>query len=319
MDDNNSLGVALLDIGTGFTVIDKCIENDAPYGTFALTLINADCGKIRNAIAETIHRFFGTGFNPDDTEAFAISLYNRVGFHISYASKGYLHTEQAHMVTGLLVREILNRIQAEHFEITDIEKCVPVILTNPKIRNIATDILKRSSDDLTPIMQETGTFEIDSQLINMEMPVYYLKSISDYLLLDLKMYIGRSDKTVKACERCSRLFLPTKKSDKYCRLPIRGSRKTCDKIMHMNPKDEFAKARNKARDKQHKQIKYYKEKGKYEHNFLYNLYYDWSAECKKKCKEFKSQNDIDGFKNWIEETKFMAGYLKEKWEQSHAK
>lgn len=87
----------------------------------------------------------------------------------------------------------------------------------------------------------------------------------------------------------------------------------------MNPKDEFAKARNKARDKQHKQIKYYKEKGKYEHNFLYNLYYDWSAECKKKCKEFKSQNDIDGFKNWIEETKFTAGYLKEKWEQSHAK
>ena len=77
MDDNNSLGVALLDIGTGFTVIDKCIENDAPYGTFALTLINADCGKIRNAIAETIHRFFGTGFNPDDTEAFAISLYNK--------------------------------------------------------------------------------------------------------------------------------------------------------------------------------------------------------------------------------------------------
>ena len=28
MDDNNSLGVALLDIGIGFTVLDECIEND---------------------------------------------------------------------------------------------------------------------------------------------------------------------------------------------------------------------------------------------------------------------------------------------------
>lgn len=319
MDNNNSLSIALLDIGTGFTLVDECIENDVPYGTFALTLINTDYDKMRNVIADTIYRFFNKGFNPDDTYLFAESLYDKVDFHVSCASKGYLRTEQAHMVTELLTREILNRIQAEHFEITDIEKCMPAILTNPQIRNIATDILKRNSDDLTPIMQETGTFEIDSQLVNMEIPTYYLKNVSDYLLLDLKMYVGRSDKTVKACERCSRLFLPTRKSDKYCRLPIRGSRKTCDKIMHMKPNDEFVKARNKARDKQHKQIKYYEEKGTYEYNFLYNLYDNWSDECGKKCKEFKSKNDLQGFKDWIEETKFTADCLKEKWEQCHGK
>lgn len=119
MDNDNPLGIALLDIG-GFTVLDKCMEHDVPYGTFTLTLINTDCGKIRNAIADTIHRFFDKGFNPDDTGLFTATLYNEVDFHISYTSKGYLRAEQAHMVTQLLVREILNRIQAEHFEITDI-------------------------------------------------------------------------------------------------------------------------------------------------------------------------------------------------------
>ena len=319
MDNDVSLGVALLDIGTGFTVLDKCMEHDVPYGTFALTLINTDCDKIRDAITDTIHRFFDKGFNPDDTGLFTATLYNKVSFHISYASKGYLHTEQAHMATELLIREILSRIQAEHFEIMDIEKCIPVIFSNAEIHSNITDILKRSTHDLTPIMQKTGAFEIDSQLINLEMPVYYLKSISDYLLLDLKMYLERSDKTVKACERCSRLFLPSRKSDKYCRLPIRGSRKTCAKIMHMLPNDEFAKARNKARDKQHKKINYYKDKGAYEHNFLHGLYDNWSDECGQKCKEFKSQNDLQGFKNWIEESKFTADCLKEKWKQSHGK
>ena len=81
--------------------------------------------------------------------------------------------------------------------------------------------------------------------------------------------------------------------------------------MHISPDDEFAKIRNKARDKQHKTIKYYEEKGRYEHDFLYNLYYDWSDQCGKKCMECKAKNDIETFKNWVEETKFTADRLKQ--------
>lgn len=311
MDNDNSLGFALLDIGTGFTLASECIENDVPYGTFALTLINADYGKIKASIRDAFIKFFHKGFNPDDTELFVTTLYNKVGIHISYASKGYLRTEQAHMVTELLTREILNRIEAEHFEITDIEKCIPAIFSSLQLRNKIMDILKRNSSDLTPIMQETKTYEIDSQLINMEMPVYYLNSVSDYLLLDLKMYTERSDKTVKECGRCSRLYLPTRKSDKYCRLPIMGSRKTCAQIMHMSPDDEFAKARNKARDKQHKKIAYYRNKPDYGWSFLDNLYNNWSDECGQKCIEFKRKGDMDSFNNWIEGTKFTKKRLTE--------
>lgn len=317
MEEDNSLGIALLDMGIGFSVFDKCIENDVPYGTFAITLVNTDFAQLKNNIDETIHKFFDKdkGFNPDDTDAFVQELYHRIDFHISYASKGYLGTEASLMVTQLLVRDILNRIQSMHFEITDVEKCIPVIFSDLQLRNNIMEILKRNSDDLMPIMQKTEIFEIDSQLINMEIPTYFLKSISDYLLLDLKMYLERSDKTVKECECCNRLFLPSRKNVKYCRLPIRGSRKTCDKIMHMTPNDEFVKKRDTARDNQHKKIKYHENKGTYEHNFLYNLYDNWSDECGKKCIEYKQKNDLDGFKDWIESTKFLAGRLKEIWKQ----
>lgn len=309
MDNNTSLGVALLDIGTGFAVLNKFTKHVVPYGTFALTLISADYGKIRTAIADTIHGFFNKGFNPDDTKEFVNTLRKKIGIWISCASTGFLYPKQARMVTNLLVREILNKIEAEHFEITDIEKCMPVIFSNPQLRNSMTDILKRTSSDLSFVMQETGVSEINSQLINMDTSVYYLNTTADYLLLDLKMYMERSNKTVKACECCSRLFLPSRKSDKYCRLPSIGSRKTCAQIRHMSPIDEFAKARDRARDRQYKQIIYYENKGRYGYDFLHGLYYSWSDECGEKCTEYKSQHDIDGFNAWIQATRFTAGRL----------
>lgn len=315
MNNNNSLGVAVLDTGIGFTVFDKKMEKDVPYGTFALTLINTDHKKIKNSIEDTLNLYFKNSFNPNDSKQFTIALYDKIHFHISYASKGYLRTKHAHMVTNLLVREILNRIEAEHFEINDIDKCIPIIFSNSNICSYAKDILLRCSNDLTPIVKETGTYEINSQLLNMKTPVYYLNTTADYLLLDLKMYLERSGKTVKECERCERLFLPKRKNDKYCRLPIRGERKTCNVIMHISPDDEFAKARNTARDKQHKQIRYFRNTRNCDYKFLLDLYTDWSIECKKMCKEFKSKMDIKGFSKWIGETKFTVEMLTEEMEK----
>lgn len=291
------------------------MEKDVPYGTFALTLINTDYEKMRKSIKDILNLYFEKSFNPNDTEQFAIILYNQIHIHISYASKGYLRTEHAHMVTNLLVREIINRMESKHFEINDIDNCIPVIFSNFNIRSCAKDILQRYSDDLSSIVKETGTYEINSQLLNMEIPVYYLNSTADYFMLDLKMYLERSDKTVKECERCGRLFLPKRKSDKYCRLPIKGERNTCNVLMHISPNDEFAKARNTARDKQHKQIRYFRNTRNCDYTFLLNLYNDWSIDCQKKCIEFKSKMDINGFNNWIEESKFTVELLAEKLEK----
>lgn len=313
--ENNSLGYAILDTGTGFTLFNKSSESDIPYGTFALSLVNNDYQQLRKSITDTIHQYFSTFFNPTDTEEFIKTLHRKIDFHISLSSKGYLHIEQAHMITELLVTEILNRIEAEHFEITDTKKCIPFIFSTSKIQDLIKNILKRTSTDLAPLMQETNTFEINSQLLYMETPVYYLSTISDYLLLDLKMYLERSPKTVKECERCNRLYLPTRKSDKYCRLPIRSNTRTCAKIMHISPNDEFAKARNKARDKQHKQIRYYINKGKYDEKFLLNMYDKWSTKCGQKCIKHKRIDDITGFKKWIGKTKFTFDTIEKEWNE----
>lgn len=313
--ENNSLGYAILDTGTGFTLFNKSVESDIPYGSFALSLVNNDYQQFRKDITDTIHQYFATSYTPADIEKFTSSLYNKIDYHISLSSKGYLKTEQAHMITELLVLEILNRIETEHFEITDIEKCIPLMLSNSAIQDIIKNILLRNSTDLAPLMQVTGNVEINSQLLYMELPVYYLNTISDYLLLDLKMYLERSPKTVKECERCKRLFLPTRKSDKYCRLPIRNDTRTCAKIMHITPNDKFIKTRNKARDKQHKQIRYYINKGKYDETFLLNLYSNWSTTCGQKCIEHKQIDDIKGFNKWIDKTKFTFDTIEKEWNE----
>ncbi len=311
--ENNSLGYAIIDTGTGFTLFNKSSESDIAYGTFALSLVNNDYQQLRQDITDTIHQYFDKSFNPADTEKFTISLYNKIDYHISLSSKGYLQTEQAHMITELLVIEILNRIEAEHFEITEIKNCFPCVFSTSQIHDIAKSILKRDSADLALLMQITGNIEINSRLLYMELPVYYLNTVSDYLLLDLKMYSERSTKTVKECERCQRLFLPTRKSDKYCRLPIRSNTQNCATLMHISPSDEFARTRNKARDKQHKQIRYYKNAGKYNETFLLNMYDNWSTLCGQKCIEHKRIDDIKGFKKWIDDTKFTSSTIEKEW------
>ena len=313
--NNTSIGFALLDTGTGFTLFNQEHEITVPYGSFALSIINAELLPLKNSIVEVLNDYFGTTFQPSFTEDFISTLQRKIDFHISYSSKGYLHTEQALVITELLVSEILNRIEAEHFFANEIEKYIPILLSDPQIPQMISDILTRNTNDLTKIMEITNTYEIDSQLLQMTIPIYYLHSISDYLLLDLKMYMEQSQRTVKLCECCNRLFLPTRKSDKYCRLPFKNSSRNCNEIMHISPRDEFVKARNNARDKQHKIKTYYENKNIYSTTFLLKLYDDWSIECGKQYKHFKRTNDIRGYRNWITRTRFTSQSIESEWEK----
>ena len=68
-------------------------------------------------------------------------------------------------------------------------------------------------------------------------------------------------------------------------------------------------------DKQHKQIRYFRNTRNCDYTFLLNLYNDWSIDCQKKCIEFKSKMDINGFNNWIEGSKSTVELLAEKLEK----
>lgn len=311
--ESNKLGYALLDTGSAFTLFNQSSKINVAYGTFALLLVNNDYQKLIHSITDTIHQFLDNTFTHDHIDKFILSLYYKIDYHISFSSKGYLHKEQAHMITQLLLSEILQKLEAINFELTNIEDCIPYVFSIPQIQVITKDILKRTSTDLSLLMNNFENYEIDSQLLYMNLTIFYPKTTLDYLLLDLKMYLERSQHTVKECERCKRLFIPTRKSDKYCRLPLRYTTKNCANLMHISPNDEFAKARNKARDKQHKQIRYYINKQTYDRQFLMNLYYDWSTDCGIKCIQYKQVNDITGFIEWITKTKFTSNIIKNEW------
>lgn len=85
--------------------------------------------------------------------------------------------------------------------------------------------------------------------------------------------------------------------------------------MHISPRDEFVKARNNARDKQHKIKTYYENKNIYSTTFLLKLYDDWSIECGKQYKHFKRMNDIRGYRNWITRTRFTSQSIESEWEK----
>ena len=319
MTDNNTMGMALLDTDKGFTMFDKKKQQEIPYGTFAITLLNADYENIRISIVEVINQYIHNGFNPDNIEKFALTLYRKIERYISFASKGYLKKEQAHMITEMLTREVLNKIETSSFENIDTTAYIPMIFSEDKLFSIVRNILTREDNDLQKIVEIMGEREISSTLVfikNEQLPVYYLTDSYDYLLLDLRSYMKKSNKTVKGCECCGRLFLPSRKSDKYCRLPnLEFKHKTCNEIMKVSQNDEYVKLRNKARDKQHKAIEYYRNKNMYDDKFFIDLYDEWSEECGKMFSLFKSKEDIQGFRDWIEETKFSKHLIQQKYNE----
>ncbi len=87
--------------------------------------------------------------------------------------------------------------------------------------------------------------------------------------------------------------------------------------MH-NGSDEFVKARAKARAYQNQRVNNASTKKQYDEDFLLQLYDDWSGECGTKFVEYKSKDDLQGFTDWIERTKFTAKELKRLWTEYQA-
>lgn len=317
--DINTISMALLDVGNGFTLSDIQKEMDIPYGAFAITLVNTDFERMRARIIKTVNKYCGNGFNPADVEKFLYSLYRSIDFYFSFSSKGFLLTDQTHIVSEMLAREIFVNLHNCRFDTAEPAYYIPNIISDDKLLDNVRNMLARKDTDLGKIIHSVGNHEIHSThefIENEVLPVYYLKDSYDYLLLDLQSYIKKSNKTVKVCECCGRMFLPTRKSDKYCRLPnLSFNHKTCNEIMKIAPNDEYVKARNKSRDKQHKIIEYYAGKQIYDHLFLMNLYDDWSTNCGEMYSKFKAKEDLQGYKDWIEETHFTKDLIEQKWEE----
>lgn len=198
-------------------------------------------------------------------------------------------------------------------------KCLPDVYKDRKMHSYIQSVLLREPDVFDNPLREwidTNNIKTQKAIFPGCIPetIYAPSSLTDFLKLDIFRYL-QTDMAVKRCGCCERLFIPKRKSEKYCCLPHRDTHLKCKDIAHRSGGDEFAKARDKARGEQHSSVLNESMQGKYDHSFLHGLYKDWSDECSKKCMEYKWHNDIDGFKQWIEETNLTAEAIAERYAQ----
>ena len=145
--------------------------------------------------------------------------------------------------------------------------------------------------------------------------VFCLEDTFSYLVVDMQKYL-LSKKRLNECKCCGRLFYPCyRKTEIYCRLLRKDTTKTCNQIMLHSKDSDFTKERNKARGYQHNRCYNSSTTKQYPDKFLIQLYDEWSAECTEKYNEYKLKNDLNGFKNWIENTKFKANRIKKLYQE----
>lgn len=132
---------------------------------------------------------------------------------------------------------------------------------------------------------------------------------SDHLVDDLEslltfecVKLRKNHINIKKCVNCGKYFIPTNRSDEiYCDNIFRSG-KTCKQVGYeeKEKKDPFKSLYTKARKTQHARIRY---NAKNKPNYKQEHYEPWKKSAEQARDYFKSKNDIDGFRKWIEDNK----------------
>ncbi len=334
-----NIGIDLLDTGESFILVADDVISVMRYGEFALALINSDYDKMIQCTTNFIKHNHALRVAADlQQSAFKdIALDDRMANMILFplfsdvadaTGECYLTENQRKLIALLLLAEIRSKITAGTIDLTAPTSYIPEIFSDRKLNQYIRDsLLKKDASFSAPIADKIAQMQISSSLIPTIskdkgaeiLTTYHLEDTLTYLLLDLQRYASSVVKTLKECQCCGRLFYPQfRQSEKYCRLPHKGTTRLCSEIMHSSPNDGFAKARNDARAYQSSRVNNASTKKKYDEKFLLQLYDDWSSECGIKFVEYKSGDDLQGFADWIEQTKFTAIELKRLWAEYQA-
>lgn len=214
--------------------------------------------------------------------------------------------------------ELLTRNTAEEYIAKTSSKSkkdkeyIYVAIFDRSLRGILNDITEKGSTNIKRFsdyfkefwktkkikaMDTSLTIHDDIMAVN-----YYPNNIHDLIALDLNKVMTQSVHMMKECEYCKMLFVPTRASDKYCHMPGRKGEKDCGAYMN-KPQGDFAILRNKARDLQHKTLAILMTKG-LDPIKAKEKYKEWSKNCAEQMSKFEAASDIEGFKQWIEDTKF---------------
>ena len=293
-----ALGYIILDSGKEFIVVSEQKKITAfEYGQFCLSVCNTEYDTNEKRMQEFLQK------NYDIKELLAHCV-NSI----------YLTWEQVNVVIEMIEEEMaVNFVTA-----TNMADSIPEIYKNKELHHHIRKLLERDFSVCESEMQS----ELDSVILNQSiimfdgvpMTGYFLNTIKDFLIVDVQKFL-LSNRLVKECEYCKRLFIPSRKSDKYCRLPNIG-KLTCGELVHKNRnKTDFERLRDKARPEQRSSLINISTTKKYDVDILQQMYDEWSLECGKQFKKFKDKNDLDGFKKWIAKTKYTPARIEKEYKK----
>lgn len=291
-----ALSYMILDTGSNFLIhTEKNEDITFEYGLFTLSVCNIDFDKTN----KRLNQYLQLEANISDAVAHS---FNSI----------YLSWEQTEVLVNMIAEEIQNNID------DGIANVIPPLYKYKDYHIHFKKLLLRDSTAFTSDIQR----ELDSVIISQSIVMlddglavsgYYINTIEDFLLLDIQKYLVSSH-IVKECDYCNRLYIPKRKSDKYCRLP-NFEKLTCNELAHKNRnKTEFERIRDKARPEQRASLVNDSTRKKYgDVDILQKMYEDWSDECGIQFKKFKAKDDLAGFEKWIIKTKYTADRIKKEY------
>lgn len=286
-----------------------------------LALLNPD--STRYDYKKYINEFSQYGIMPDAVsgETIRATIKEMTKPLFNFLDNGYLNKRELGVVTLLILSEFDNCIRGDNFNWKDENSYLPAIFAFRALRQHLDSILLHDSNYFSEDLKSALSLQTISSSIEIDRDgiartTYHIDDTLSFLLIDLQKYLS-GNKTVLRCENpdCRRLYYPRSKNNHYCELPHKDTNMTCSQIMRNKPKDEFARLDKLARGKQATFVKNAKDSNRdkviINEKLLDDFYNKWKDECTEKKRFFRSINDIDGFKKWIEDTRFTVGKLEE--------
>lgn len=323
------LNIRLLDTKDNFILVSDDTATEIEYGQLAVCLVNTDYNDMYHCISDflqsnsalkvamdlqnsTNDTLSTATIKPEIINLIIRSLYQPVSEHLA---KEYLTKEQSVIISLLLMADIRSRIEGTKIDLSKTDCYIPLVFSNKELHQHVRDLLlQKKFAYISPLQDKINNIQLTSSIIITEQgqpyQSYTITDVFDYLILDLQKYLT-GKKKVNECQCCQKLFIPKyRNSEKFCTF----NNSACKEKMKRTPNDKFIECQTQFRGYQSGRIHNYSTEKQYTSEFLNHIYKNWSKECSEKNAYYKGKDDLQGFRNWFDTTKFTAERLKEEWE-----
>lgn len=273
--------------------------NSLPMGFFLCMVGNVNVDTLKEKLKEITDEFV----NKHKGKTMYHIEYKELDIFNKYLMQEMLELLQDGILSLIISNEIYSKIKALSY-ISDTNAILfPNYIYLQELKNICISVINRQynrldPDDLRLLSGDNIKISIDYGINNEPEISYCIQQIGDLIAFDTSNY-SKSNIMIKQCANCGKYFIPSSRSDEiYCDYVYDlNTDKTCKEIGYEQKlkKDLFRSAYRTAYKTQRARIKYNSHISDYEDKH----FIPWNTAAKEALEEYKSKNDIDGFKKWL--------------------